>query len=379
MKKSLLITILFTLFFVCCCTNKKKQIQNSSLVELNVNNALNIDFVKIIDSTSCIPLTSESNNISYIWKIKEYKGYYYLQSLSNFSISVFDSGGQFIRNIGTQGPGYVSLPADFLINKEAGEIWVLDEKWFVKRYSLDGKEYKGQTKLKFEASSFIQLGSKYLFYNGYCARDLEGNISLTGNDFINTTTYIKTNKSKKIHCKIPQSLFTYRSDSIYSFLPGNDTIYVSTINSLNPKPAYRINFNNDLFTDDKWPENGFSDKEMSDLLKSNKYIFSINSFYQASDKLFFRTKGKYAKFFFVDLNNNKLYATNTAFDSLEIPTLGSNNNCIFFIINYEDLSNYYQTLKNSPAFSSINKILNDQNNVNKPILLKCYITPNSKK
>lgn len=374
MKYSLL-PLFLALFFVCCCTNKKKQIQNSSVVELNINNALNIDLDKIIDSVTCIPLTSESNKVSHIWKIKEYKGYYYLHAFSNFLISVFDSAGQFICNIGTQGPGYLNLPADFLINNEAGEIWVLDENRFVKRYSLDGKEYKDQTKLQFNASSFMRIGNEYLFYNGYCDRNLEGSISLTGTDFLIHTTYIKTNKSKKIYCTIPQSLFTYRNNSIYSFLPGNDTIYISTINNLNPKPAYRINFNNDLFTDDNYPANGFSDKEMSDLLKSNKYIFSINSFYQASDKLFFRTKGKYAKFFFIDLNNNRLYVANAAFDSLDISILGSNNNCIFFIINYENLSKYYQTLKNKAAFSSINKVLEDQNNVNKNILLKYYIKP----
>lgn len=375
---------LYTGFFICCLffsCGKQVAKQESSILSVNVSDFQLIDPISLIDSVNCIPLETTSNSyFSDCWRIREYKDYYYIHSFSDFSVFIFRKSGQFIKRIDNRGKGKIQSPATLFVNTQKDELWILDERRFICRYSLQG-DFIDKQPLSFPAVDMIDLdNNRFLFYTNAFDQKQPHSFILSSADSLNEQARFQlTSKVTADHtASYHATLFTKgeTDNTLYTLLNANDTIYSYNRLTKRLQPYMHLDFNNELLTADKYPKEGFSFSKMEELIENKAYIFSIHSFYWAADKLFFRLTGKQTQYGVLDLKKKKQYTFPILFDDLEPTTLGSSivgsrGNTFFFVFDSGYLKEHYKERKCS--YKSIEQALKSVGDKNQQILFEVHI------
>ncbi len=377
----LIVFVIVILIF--SCNNKDAGNSINKVVELNIKTAELIEMEDIIENVRCIKLENISPAFfNDCWKIRLYDKYIYIYSLTDFAVYIFSKDGKYLNKLNTSSKGSLTMPVDILLNKSKNELWVINDRRTLNFYSLDGSKYLGNIELPFETTAISCYDDdKFLLYDGNFNAEIPGYIVLTkliaGSKPV---FFAKKNKEKKFISYIPPTLFTKtKHNIIYTLLPLNDTIYIS-----NPdldetfKPLYYLNFEDDFLNEEKWPVRGYTDKEYAEMMKSAKYIYSINSFYSANDKIFFKTKGKDSLYFMINTITNQLFTFNKLIDDLHTRTpatsiQGSLGNDIFFIFDAKYLINHYKQKGIKTSYPEIEKTVKNLSENDNKVIFICTV------
>ena len=84
---------------------------------------------------------------------------------------------------------------------------------------------------------------------------------------------------------------------------------------------------------------------MHQIITQRQYIYSHYSFYEASDKLFFKLKGKQENFCMIDRKTNALYRFDRLFDNFQSihinPFIGSEGGKLYVLARESELMEHY--------------------------------------
>ena len=126
------------LFHFCCCNTNNEKHKND-FISLRMNTAVQIDFDEFVENVNCITLENLPDAyMTDCWKIIKYKDFFYLYSLSDFAVCIFDKEGKFIKRINGKGPGAVETPCDIFIDKNKDQLRIIESRRFIHKYSLEG-------------------------------------------------------------------------------------------------------------------------------------------------------------------------------------------------------------------------------------------------
>ncbi len=377
---------LIILFILSGCFLQDRSKKTINLESIEIYKAKEIHFQDLLKGVTCIELGKNTNTcISDSWKIDVYKNYIYIYSLTSLDILIFDKKGKYTNTIDAQSKGKVEYPVDLYINKKSQELWVIDKRSIIKRYSLSGEEYLGNIPLTYQTVAFEQLtDSIFIIYDGNFDKNIPWHIAITSvTKNSKTSFYIHKDNSKKTNCYIPATLFAAdeKNSVIYTKLPLNDTIYISNYsNNLFLEPFLQLNFKGKYLDLNKWPKKGFTDRSYAEMLKSGKYITRISSFSFASSKLFFRTKkGEEKMYYALDIESKSIVKFKKLFDELETETpatsiQGSGENSLYFIFDAKSLLEHYKSTQKKSEFEVINKLLKRLNSTdNHSVLIVCTL------
>ena len=362
MKKA----VLLLLIVVCFASCAEKAPIETTVTSLDIIDAQPIDFADIVEEVTCIPLDySPESFFSDCWKIRCYQEYIYLYSLSDFAVYIFNTQGHFVKKIDASGK--LATPSDIYINERRQELWVLDYRNYLNRYTLTGELIEHQ-ELPFAAVTMEHYSHKeFLFYDGYFDRENSSLLFLSDVATAKNKKGLIAKSEKNIPPVIPATLFTRdtETDAIYMLLKLNDTIYISEPKSKTlMRPLYHLETKGTMLTEDSYPADGFTDREYAEFRKSNQHIVSVNSFYFASGKLFFKLEGKYAYYVMIDTRTNQVSKFGRLFDGLHTHTpatsiQGTTGNELLFLFNTSHLLAHYALHNTTSIYPSINQTLDE--------------------
>ena len=99
-------------------------------------------------------------------------------------------------------------------------------------------------------------------------------------------------------------------------------------------------------TEDKYPVQRFSDEQMSEIIKQNKYIYAIRNFGALSQQLFFKTIGKETMYYLIDCAELGGVKFRSLFDGyipkMTNPVAGSDGRYLYLVQKKKDLMNHYK-------------------------------------
>lgn len=248
--KKYIIFLFGIFFFIVACENSNKRINNQNTITIDlVNKSEDFNLKKIFSDIEVIPLESEHEcQLMSPTKAVVKDRNIFIMDFSR-GLFMFDSNGNFVRQIGTQGkgPGEWLEARDFFIDQE-GNILILDYMKILK-YNMNGEFLSVYKELNFRdeiphfnSYQFTIVGNSdiYLWGGTLGIKDFGSEkyaMYLFNNECIEAGYFpVKFSLSDK------QSRFII-SDSVYLISPtlGNDTIY--SINKDGVEAKYFVKFN----------------------------------------------------------------------------------------------------------------------------------------
>lgn len=376
--------LLISLLFFFCCSNADNDKHKNEIISLNMNSAEEIDFDEIVEDVNCIVLENLPDAyLTDCWKIIKYNDLFYLYSLSSFAVCIFDKEGKFIKRIDGNSNGAVETPCDIFVEKSKEQFWILEGRHFIHKYSLKGN-FIAKEELPFFAAKLTRFVDKgFLFYDGGFDRESPFFVRQTSADLNTIDTFVE--KADKKYFIIPISLFANneKNKEVYSLLPKIDTVYISD-NTKSFTPLFHLNFDDSMITFDKSPKNGFSDKEMAEIIKTKKMIYSITGFNYASGLLFMQLHGKDDSFRFIDISTKSVKKFNTLLDGLDmrsgVTTIqGSTDTSLLVTMPAKQFLEKYKEKNNLTHYKSIEKLLNTPEKIKNRVLIEIKIKKDNEK
>ncbi len=336
------------------CLNKE------DIIRIDIKDAKVSDFNSLVDDISCICLKSGNrSSFDSCIKMARYNDYLYLmvRTIAGNKVVIYKNTGEFVKEITFSDTLLVS---SLVIVPSQQQLWVVSRLKILNKFKLDGTLIS-RFSLPFPIVDLAAVGSQnFLVYDGGGPNNIENHhLALTDFKSIHNVFLKSTNKKKLPF--FPQNMFApdVNNSNLFIFPDCTDTIYLYNAKKEEVKPYYYLNFHGDFLTRDMYPDGGFSDKDMSDIITKRKYIYSQYCFYQASGRLFFKLAGKQDDFCTIKLANNTMQLFNSLFDGYRPttynPFIGSDGQCLYFIIKEKDLVKHYQ--KNKCTYPNIKRLL----------------------
>lgn len=191
------------------------------------------------------------------------------------SVSGVHNKGTHVRSIDQsyKGKGKIQSPCDIFIDVAKEELNIVDGGIFLRRYTLLG-DYIATTKLEAPVSKvaytndgaivaytdLIDRTNEYLFHS-----------YINGMATLNKSS-VEKGLMKRCNASYVGASFTTDSDTqdLYALIDKKGVIYKYAAGEM--LPFLELDFHGDLFTETYYPEKGFTDQEMSEILNSGKYI-----------------------------------------------------------------------------------------------------------
>lgn len=237
------------------------KIIESNIDEIEVNPPINqtINFSSIFKHINIIPLEStQQAYLSAALKIEKDSNLFFIQNKHDKLIYVFNTNGDFqyrIGNIG-QGPGEVSQPTTFALNKQRKTITINDNYNSILTYDIKGNFLHKETLDLFFKEFVIQSdfyyyhASKLINYDDESGNPMCWNLWTNKNSKINTFFTYDYNKypngSMYFDTKTP---FSYSKGQYFYHHVFSDTIYVIEQNNLSPKYTLNLRESTTLLED----------------------------------------------------------------------------------------------------------------------------------
>jgi len=237
--------IVCQIFFAC----NNKQNANSSAESKNIFTTLrpfdkSNQEIKFGDVKYVSLETKDESLLGTVFRIKIYKGDFYMLDWSNFSIFRFDKNGKYISKIGQKGraPGEYNLPTDFLIKDKKLEI--LDDCGSfsqIHKYNLNG-EYEESKKLSKQLNCFQVIKEKEsLLYVGYNGRDYDNKLIFLDNYGNEVKEVFKIQKENILDAIfLVNNLHKINDNTMLLYEPFSPDIFRITGTSINQQ--YKLDF-----------------------------------------------------------------------------------------------------------------------------------------
>lgn len=371
--------IFFLLYFFFLFANDGKSVTTTSfdksIIHINMNKYQTICFDILVTDISCTRL--EKNLFNECVNMMQYKDYLYLMgyNMSGKNLVIYNTTGKFIKEVTFSDALIVN---SMCIIPELDELWVVSRFKIINKFKLDGTPV-AKVSLPFPCANIIPTkGKEFLVYSGGACHErgsIEGHfMALTDFNAIHKL-FIPMWGEKKWPFTSYNLYTTDTNKNIFIFPAQIDTIYSYNFQKKELYPLYALDFHGDFLTLDKYSED---DLEMHKIITEHKYIYNHYSFYEASDKLFFKLKGKRENFCMIDQKSNSLYTFDQLFDNFQSsyinPFVGSSDGKLYLLARGNELRDHY--LNNKCSYTSIKKIISSLSSDNKDWIL---LTINIKK
>jgi hypothetical protein len=363
--RSYIIVIVFAVVIVSC---KKKD--NTEIIEVNplkeyiTNNQAKVkSFIKLETTDSC--LIGEINNLEFF-----NDKFYILDKRYSKSLLIFNRKGEFIKKtVLGKGPGEMSAPRGFTINKENKEILVWDmnlSSFFT--FDLD-LNFKHKIVSRNLIRDFVILDDNKIFAHSFKIYDEE--------NFLETEFAIYKDSfqtAEKRFLIIPRELELEWYNKIISQLNsrvlfiGNWDYNVYELLDDKIESRYFWDFGKYQISDtelvdsyrEKWDkvENGKMVGALCDLVESNKYI-SVSVFYKNDKKVYFYSKKQ------KELSELLSFVDNNQLPKLRVGNIIDGDTFVG-IVKPKDFLVYESKFKS--------KIMENVNEIDNPILVLFKIT-----
>lgn len=360
--------IFFLLFLFLFFFNDGKSVaitsSEKSIIHIDMNKYQTIRFDTLVTDISCTRL--EKNMFNECINMMQYKDYLYLMgyTMAGKNLVIYNMTGKFIKEITFSDALMVN---SMCIIPELAELWVVSRFKIINKFKLDGTPIT-RVSLPFPCANIIPTnGNDFLVYSGGACHErgsIEGHfMALT--DFKTIHKLFMPMWGEKKWPFASYNLYTTDTNkNIFIFPAQIDTIYSYNFPQKELHPLYSLNFHGDFLTLDKYSED---DREMHKIITQRKYIYNHYSFYEASDKLFFKLKGKRENFCMIDRKSNSLYTFDRLFDNFQSgyinPFVGSGDRQLYLLTRGNELRDHYLNSKCSyPAIKKIISSLSSDNN-----------------
>jgi hypothetical protein len=312
-----------------------------------------IVFDSLVSGVECFVL-EQNPEIQTCRKIIETDSLLYLLSYDDMCASVYRKSGEKICNIVNNSKGYRMTPCDIFIHEEEKQLWVIEDREILFKYTLNG-EFAEKQKLPFHAVKIARKNKDgYIFFNGGFGA-MPCYVVATDEHFNNSESFIYRDTRNKTATM--ESAFAVCKDKLWIHVPNNDTLYRYDENRNGISAVCRLDFRGDFLTRRDMPEKGYSDKEYAEMMQKNEKILSIKGFHCVNDMLFMKLNGKDNSFRIIQTDNNMVLRFNTLIDGLKQYPQGSSNGALLLVLGSKTVKSYYSKRKNRSAYDSVNRML----------------------
>ena len=325
-----------------CCIERR----NETGYTIDIQSIPQCSFDELVDEITCFPLRKSESAFFDCWELISYKGYFYLYSLSDFIVQIYDKNGWLVKRIDNRGRGRIETPTDILINEKREELWICDSRNKLNKYTLQG-DFKESLQRPISCVKMIQVGKdNILVYKSLFEKSSGFLFHLYTDEWEGVDSFIKKGNMTRVPASYSPSLFAndMRNGNKYAFICQKQMIYKYENKGL--IPFIYLDFHGDFLTEEKYPQQGFSDEEMGEIISQGKYIYSVHNFQAVDDKLLFRAKGKESMFYLIDCGKLKGVKFCSLFDgynpNLTNPVAGSDKEYLYVVQKKEDLVKYYK-------------------------------------
>lgn len=328
---------------------------DKNIIQMDMNKYQTISFDSLVTDISCTRL--EKNMFDGCINMIQYKDYFYLMgySIAGRNLVIYNTAGKFIKEITFSDALIVN---SMCIVPELEELWVVSRFKIINKFKLDGTPLT-KVSLPFPCTHIIPTKDReFLVYSGGANHErgsIEGHfMALTDFKAIHNLFIPMWGEQKRPYASY-NIYTTDRNKNIFIFPARIDTIYSYNYQKKELFPLYALDFHGDFLTLDKYSEN---DQKMHQIITQRQYIYSHYSFYEASDKLFFKLKGKQENFCMIDRKTNALYRFDRLFDNFQSihinPFIGSEGGKLYVLARESELMEHYANIRCSyPAIKKI--------------------------
>lgn len=363
---------MFIVLFCCCQSENNTQ-------TVDIKNAELVNIESLVSDISCIPLEEGKQSFFRACrKIIAYKSYLYLYSMSDFAVYIFSSDGHFVGKIDATGKKGVTFPTSIFVDETKGELWVPEDRHLINKYTLEGILIE-QIKLSYPIVDLADVGDGYyLFYNGRFDKNATGYIRLSRLDDLNNFVfYIDVMKGKKLNAHIPMSLFAQdvANDKTYMLLPMQNTLFMFDNATKTLIPFLSLDFGSEFMSEENYPVEGYTDKEMAEIILQRKYTYNVHSFHWVAGKFFLGSLGFLQAYYIVSPLTGKVCRFETLFDGIPLDYFtssiqGSTTDELLLVVDSSKLRQCYQSRQIESSYPAINAFLADMNSHSGYIVLK---------
>ena len=335
---------------------------NRNCTTIDMNTSKTIDFDNWVGNITCTQL--ENVTFYNCRNMIRYKNHFYFMgyTMTGSNLVIYDKEGRFIKEINLSDA--LSVNSICMI-PELDELWVTSQFKVISRYKTDGSLIK-RFSLPFNCANLYPVDKQnFLVYSGGGPNQIENHyFALTDFQAIHNLFMPMRNPSKYAYNHWSLFAPTAGNKQLFLFLHGVDTIFSYDIQKQALKPYYKLDFHGDFLLEIQRPTD---DREMAEIIEQHKYIYGHYSFYQASDKLFFKLVGKREDFCMIDLKTDSLYAFDRLFDSFQSryvnPFVSSDGTNLYLLVREKDLLEHYMNVKCTyPAIRDLLPTLNRERN-----------------
>jgi hypothetical protein len=352
MKK--IFAFLTVLFFVSC---KGESAVDATLPAVDMQGTESIVFDDLVEEVECVLLENHpSGYLRGCWKIIEYDDRYYLYSLDDFCVSIFKRSGEFVQTLSNRIQGKMMMPCDIFINGENRQLWVIESREMIVKYSLEGQFIERQ-QLPFPAVKMADAeNGHYLFYDGGFDRQNPCFLRIaSGKDFLESSSFVR--KYIRNHTHIPLSLFAADDKRIYVFLPCNDTLYVCNRTEKTVSPCCLLDFHGVFLSHREMPEEGYSMEAYDKILRENRKITDIYGFHCVCGRLFMKLAGRDYSFRMIDIENSRAFRFDTLIDGIKAAPQGSTENSLIVSLPSGEVVKIYSAIQGKTKYKAVEAVL----------------------
>lgn len=361
-KHTSLLILFLGIIATACKSGSGKELSFGTQECIDMAAATEVDLDEFVEEITCIPLQDMPDATQENWKLVAYKDYFYLWYFGSFQVQVFDKNGVHIQSIDERykGKGKIQSPCDIFVDPAKEELNIVDGGIFLRRYTLQG-DYIATTQLEAPVSKVAYANDGTIV--AYADLNDRTNEYLFHSyaDGMNAPNKSSVEKGVMKRCNVSYKGASFTTDQnthdLYALIDKKGLIYKYVAGEM--LPYIEVDFHGDLFTEGYYPENGFTDKEMSDILKSGKYIHSLNGFHCIDGNLIFKSADKAPHYYWINLSNKQCFKSKTLFEgyapSQLIPLSGSDGTYVYMEDTKSALAAHYKGKKSK--HNSINEFL----------------------
>ena len=351
-----------TLFILLCVFISFHCQSNEIGKNIDMAHPQRISFDSIVETISCVKL--EKLLFEACKSMIPYKDHFYFMGsiMAGSNLVMYDKEGKFVKEINFSDALLVN---SMCMVPERDELWVTSQFKVLSKYKTDGSLIK-RFLLPFNCANIYPVDKQnFLIYSGGGPNHIEKHyFALTDFQAIHNLFRPMQNNNKNGHNHWSLFAPTAKNKQLFLFLDGVDTIFSYNIQKQTLKPYYKLDFHGDFLLESQEPTD---DREMAEIITKRKYIYGHYSFYQASDKLFFKLVGKREDFCMIDLKADSLYAFDRLFDSFQSryvnPFVSSDGTNLYLLVREKDLLEHYMNVKCTyPAIRDLLPTLNSERN-----------------
>lgn len=344
-----IVICLLAVVFGISCNQKKGNSSILNIITVDMSDTVEKSFDEWVEDINCIPLQNTTESFDDCWKLIAYKGYFYLYSFFDFSVTIYDHDGLFLKKIDNRGKGKVLFPTDILINKEKDELWICESRSIIQKYSLIGEFINSmQLSLPNIKMEFVDKNEILVYADLFDRNSDRLFYLLQGDTYAVIDSFIDKNRNKQLWGRISPSLFaTDKSYNVsYALLEKRNVICKYEIGTKTLLPYIRLDFKGKYFTEDMYPDRGFTDQEKAEFLKKNEYIRDIVGLQAISGNIFFYTLGNTQYYYSIDTKTNTVCKYSSLFDgfsprNINSPICGSDAEYLYLVVDKQEILNYY--------------------------------------